>query len=87
MSYQRRYFSAIASRSGAAPHVTAYWLMSPWIAAHAASFIASGIGKSGKPCARFIAPCSFATRVISRITLSVNVCVRRAVLTCDLPLE
>ena len=39
------------------PQVIAYWLMSPWIAAHAASFIGSGIGKSGKPCARLIAPC------------------------------
>ena len=57
MSYQRRYFSAIASRSAGAPQVIAYWLMSPWIAAQAASFIGSGIGKSGKPCARLIAPC------------------------------
>src|SRR5687767_8915888 len=47
--------------------------MSPRIAAHAASFIGSGIGKSGKPCARLIAPYWFETRVISRITDSVKV--------------
>ena len=57
MSYQRRYFSAIAWRRAGVPQVIAYWLMSPWIAAHAASFIGAGIGKSGKPCARLIAPC------------------------------
>src|SRR6478609_9127632 len=52
--------------------------MLPWIAAHAASFIGSGIGKSGNPCARFTASCWFAMRVISRMTDSVKVCVRRA---------
>ena len=52
--------------------------MSPWIAAHAASFIGSGIGKSGKPWARLIAPYWFATRVISRITDSVKVVARLA---------
>jgi hypothetical protein len=55
----------------------AYWFTSPWIAAHAASFIGSGIGKSGKPWARLIAPCWLATRVISRMTDSVKVLVRR----------
>ena len=79
MSYQRRYFSAIARRSAGLPHVIAYWLMSPWIAAHAASFIGSGIGKSGNPCARLIAPCWLAMRVISRMTDSVNVLARLAV--------
>src|SRR5580765_8478678 len=53
--------------------------MSPWIAAHAASFIGAGIGKSGNPCARLIAPYWFATRVISRITDSVKVLARFAV--------
>lgn len=53
--------------------------MSPWIAAHAASFIGAGIGKSGIPCARFIAPYWFEMRVISRITDSVNVLARFAV--------
>src|SRR5258705_5527123 len=52
--------------------------MLPWLAAHAASFIGSGIGKSGSPCARFTASCWFAMRVISRMTDSVNVDVRRA---------
>src|SRR4051812_16353121 len=49
--------------------------MSALIAVHAASFIGSGIGKSGKPCARFTASCRLAMRVISRITDSVNVAV------------
>jgi hypothetical protein len=53
--------------------------MSPWIAAHAASFIGAGIGKSGIPCARLIAPYWFEIRVISRITDSVNVLARFAV--------
>src|SRR6185436_2850243 len=52
--------------------------MSPLIAAHAASFIGSGIGKSGNPCARLIASCWLAIRVISRMTDSVNVAVRLA---------
>src|SRR5262245_12088187 len=78
MSYHFRYFVAIAIRRAALPHVTAYWLMSPLIAAHAASFIGSGIGKSGKPWARLIASCWLAIRVISRITDSVNVDVRLA---------
>src|SRR4030095_13447616 len=74
--YHFRYFSAIASRSDGDPHVIAYWLTSPWIAAAAAFFIGSGMGKSGKPWARLIAPCWCASRVISRMTLSVNVAVR-----------
>src|SRR6476646_726354 len=55
--------------------------MSPLIAAHAASFMGSGIGKSGKPCARFTAWCMLAMRVISRMTDSVNVAVRLAAST------
>ena len=66
---------AVTWGSAALPQVTAYWLMSPLIAAHAASFIGSGIGKSGNPCARLIASCWLAIRVISRITDSVNVAV------------
>jgi len=38
----------------------------------AASFTSPGAGKSGKPCAKFTAPQSRASRVISRITDSVN---------------
>jgi hypothetical protein len=53
--------------------------MSPRIAAHAASFIGAGIGKSGIPCARLIAPYWFEMRVISRITDSVKVLARFAV--------
>jgi hypothetical protein len=55
--------------------------MSPLMAVHAACFIASGIGKSGKPCARFTALCIEAMRVISRITDSVKVPVRLAAST------
>src|SRR4029079_4400367 len=55
--------------------------MSALIAVHAASFMTSGIGKSGKPCARFTALCMDAMRVISRMTDSVNVAVRRAAST------
>src|SRR6476660_8776861 len=68
----------MAMRSAELPHVTAYWFTLPWIAAHAASFIGSGIGKSGNPCARFTASCWLAMRVISRMTDSVNEWVRRA---------
>src|SRR5204863_4403900 len=63
---------ATASRSGRAPHVTAYWLMSALMAAHAASLITSGAGKSGKPCDRLTPPCRSLSRVISRMTDSVN---------------
>src|SRR3954449_10994680 len=55
--------------------------MSPRMAVHAASFMASGIGKSGNPCARFTALCIVAMRVISRMTDSVNVTVRLAACT------
>src|SRR4051794_9521832 len=79
MSYQRRYFAAIAMRSEGVPQVIAYWLMLAWMAMHAASFRGCGMGKSGIPWARLSAPCSLAMRVISRITDSVNVLVRRAV--------
>jgi hypothetical protein len=52
--------------------VIGYWLTSAAIAARAASLISSGAAKSGKPCDRLIAPCAFASRVISRMTDSVN---------------
>ena len=48
--HARRELAAMASRSGCAPQVTAYWLMSARIAAHAASLTSSGAGKSGNPC-------------------------------------
>src|SRR4051794_21873007 len=44
------------------------------MAALAASLSSCGQPKSGKPCARLIAPCAIASRVISRMTDSVNVC-------------
>src|SRR6478672_5935936 len=51
----------------------AYWFTSARMAATAASLISAGAGKSGKPWARLTAPCATASRVISRITDSVNV--------------
>src|SRR5690606_10384012 len=63
---------ASASRSGFAPHVIAYWFRSASIARFAASLIAGGAGKSGKPWARLTAPCCCASRVIARITDSVK---------------
>src|SRR6185369_5119216 len=63
---------ATASRSGRAPQVTANWLTSATIAAQAASLIAAGAGKSGKPCDRLTPPYKSLSRVISRMTDSVN---------------
>src|SRR2546425_6180843 len=79
MPYHSAYFRARASRSRFAPQVIAYWLMSSRMARAAASFSASGAGKFGNPCARLIAPCSLASRVMPRITESVKPCVRRGV--------
>jgi hypothetical protein len=67
----------MASRSGFAPQVMAYWLKSAAMASAAARFSASGAGKSGKPYARLTALCLRATRVISRMTDSVKSAVRR----------
>src|SRR5207302_1925199 len=63
------------------PQVMAYWLMSARIARAAASLMTCGAGKLGKPCARLMARCSFARRVMARMTDSVNPWVRRAVCT------
>lgn len=52
--------------------------MSASIASMAARLTKSGAGKSGKPWARLIAPCSSASRVISRITDSEKTSVRAA---------
>src|SRR5215813_9457197 len=68
----RSNFSTMASRSGLAPQVMAYWLMSSEMAWRAASLISAGAGKSGKPCDRLTALCFMARRVISRMTDSVN---------------
>src|ERR1700756_1000340 len=46
--------------------------MSSEIAWRAGFFSLAGAAKSGKPCERFTAPCFIASRVISRITDSVN---------------
>src|SRR5713226_5517590 len=81
----RANFSAMASRSGLAPQVMAYWLMSAAMASWAARLISAGAGKSGKPWARLTAPWRIARRVISRITDSVkrsalaeSICLRAA---------
>ena len=50
----------------------AYWLMSAAIARIATCLMSSGAAKSGNPWERFTAPCFIASRVISRITDSVN---------------
>ncbi len=42
-------FCAIALRKFFEPQVIAYWLISSWMALHAACFISSGAEKSGKP--------------------------------------
>src|SRR5438552_13574177 len=46
--------------------------MSSWMARQAACLMASGAGKSGKPCERLTAWWRCASRVISRMTDSVN---------------
>src|SRR5688500_11396073 len=48
------------------------------MASQAACFTTAGAGKSGKPWARFTAWCAAASRVISRMTDSVNGRVRSA---------
>src|SRR6266699_5210825 len=68
----RSNFSTVAARSGFAPQVMAYWLMSSAMALRAASLISSGAAKSGNPWDRLTARCFKASRVISRITDSVN---------------
>src|SRR5579859_2554663 len=74
-----RTFSAIACRRRGAPQVTAYWLCPSASACAPAASRSAGAGKSGKPWARLIAPCSIASRVISRITDSVKTPTRAAV--------
>src|SRR5206468_1654713 len=64
----------MARRSGGAPQVTEYWWKSPSSAWWAASMSSRGGGKFGMPCARFTPPSWSTTRVISRITDSVNPC-------------
>src|SRR5262249_7282538 len=76
-----RIFAAIACRSGAAPQVTAYWLNPSRIAWHAASFTSSGGSNSGSPWPRLIAPCRWASRVVSRMTDSVKCWTRLASMT------
>src|SRR2546427_3654062 len=68
MPYHSPYFATRASRSRFAPQVMAYWFTSSWIARAAASFNTSGAAKLGNPWARLMAACSFASRVMPRIT-------------------
>src|ERR1041384_7465908 len=62
----------MAARRGGAPQVIAYWWKSPSSARCAASTTARGGGKFGMPWARFTPPYWLTTRVISRMTDSVN---------------
>src|SRR3954470_13917532 len=62
----------MARRRLGAPHVTAYWWKSPSSARCAASISACGGRKFGMPWARLTPPCCMTTRVISRMTDSVN---------------
>ena len=70
--WKRSVFAAMASRSGFAPQVIAYWLTSSWSASMAAPRSSQGLSKSGKPWARLTAPASTASRFISRMTDSVK---------------
>src|SRR2546423_4393067 len=79
MPYHAAYVQASAARSRLAPLVIAYWLTSSAMARAAACFRTSGEAKFGNPCARLMASCSLASRVMPRITDSVKPCVRRAV--------
>ncbi len=49
MPWRRATSAAIASRRGFAPHVTAYWLMSPRMASRRGLLDRVGRGKVGKP--------------------------------------
>src|SRR5207245_5880229 len=79
MPYQSAYLRVSASRSRLAPQVIAYWFTSSAMARAAASFRISGAGKFGNPCARLMAACSLASRVMPRMTDSVKPWVRVAV--------
>src|SRR5690349_20009713 len=70
--WKRAVLAAIASRSGFAPNVIAYWLWSALTASATAAFSSGGQAKSGKPWARLTAPAATASRFISRMTDSVN---------------
>ena len=72
MPVKRSCFATSASRRRLAPHVMAYWFTSAITARAASCLMISGAGKSGKPWDRLTAPCRWASRVISRITLSVK---------------
>ncbi len=68
--------AASAARKLGAPHVMAYWC-GPSAAALARRFLmASGGSKSGKPWERLMAPYCMETRVMRRMTESVNCAVR-----------
>src|SRR3972149_11146310 len=62
----------MARRRRGVPRGIAYWWKSPSIARWAASSTSRGGGKFGIPCARLTPPWWITTRVISRMTDSVN---------------
>src|SRR4029450_22041 len=71
----------MARRSRGVPQVIAYWWKSPSKARWAASTSSRGGGKLGIPWARLMPSCWLFTRVISRMTDSVNPCTR-----CEIPI-
>ncbi len=72
--------AARAARKLGAPHVMAYWCGPSWATSARRSVMAAGGSKSGKPCERLMASYFMETRVMRRITESVNCDVR--VLSC-----
>src|SRR4051794_41824689 len=66
--WKRAVFAAMASRSGFAPNVIAYWLWSAATASATAAFSSGGAGECGNPWARLTAPAATARRFISPIT-------------------
>src|SRR5262245_60436691 len=75
----------MARRRRGVPHVMAYWWKSPSSARWAASTSTSGGRKFGMPWARLMPPCWLFTRVISRMTDSVNPCTRFEIIPQALP--
>ena len=72
-----------ARRKFGAPIVIGYWCGPSWLTSRSRSVMAFGGSKSGKPCAKLIAPQSRLTRVIRRMTESVK-CWFRLLISCIL---
>ena len=72
MPMKRSHLRESAWRKFGAPIVMGYWCGPSWLTSSSRSVIALGGSKSGKPCARLIAPQSMLMRVIRRMTESVK---------------